>query len=115
MNRVEKKAVSMRKTISLIQEFMIVPQIIVMKENNFDEYSDFMKTTFPEFSSRYEALFGLVISGDNISILNIILNGLIKESRGEITRQEMEHEVGMGTMDAISYQNEDLINKMDAK
>ena len=90
---------------------MIDKNIIIMKERNYDEYVIYLKEVFPEFSTRYETLFGLVINGENLSILNLILNNLCKESRGEITKQEMEHEIGIGTMNAIEYMNTDLINK----
>ena len=71
MNKAETKSMNIRKTISLIQEFMVVDEIKTMKNDHFDDYTVYMKEIFPDFSTRFEALFGLVISGENVSAVNI--------------------------------------------
>jgi hypothetical protein len=112
MNYTEKKAQTIRKVICLIQEYIIQPSIVDMKQNNFQTYELHMKELFPDFEKIYPALFGIIINSEDSSMINIILNGLIKESRGEITSAEREEEVGKGVMDAIQYHNEVAINKV---
>lgn len=105
MNHTEKKAQAINNTVNLIREYIKQPEIIAMKEKNVEEFKNHMKSLFSEFAGVQPALFEITIMGEDTSMLDIILKGLIKNSKGLITKDEMEKEIGIGVMEAIEYSN----------
>lgn len=105
MNVTEKKASDIKKVILLIQEVMALPDFIELKTNNFEKYESDMKEMFQTFSEKFPALFDKVIKEESISMINIILNGHVKVSRGQLTMDQAEEEIGKGIMNGIAYDN----------
>jgi hypothetical protein len=82
MNISEKDIDDIKNTIILIQKFMKIPEISKLKNKNFEEYSDKLKSIFPCFEKNYSSLFKLVIQDRDLSCLDLILNGMLNISKG---------------------------------
>lgn len=101
MNNTEKKAKIYRETVHTISQYVLQPEMIILRDNNMDEFVVHMESLFPEFSKTQPALFGIAIRGENLDNMYLILNGLIERSRGNISHDEMEKTVGIGIMETI--------------
>lgn len=105
MNRTEQGASQIRKTIILIREVMEIPENKITKENDFEKYEKDMIEMFPVFAEKFPALFDKTIKDEDLSLLNIILTGHVKVSRGELTKEQAEEEIGKGVMNGLAYNN----------
>lgn len=61
-----------------ILEKMTEDDLIRTKQENFGLYKVILEKEFSEFSTRYPALFNLVISGENLEMLLIMIESLNK-------------------------------------
>lgn len=105
MNRTEEAAMQIRKTITLIREVIDLDEYRELKVNDNDKYVKDLTDMFPVFAEKFPALFGKAINEEDLSLLNVILNGHVKVSRGEITKEQGEEEIGKGVMNGIAYNN----------
>lgn len=101
MNNTEKKAKAYRETVHTISDYVLQPEMIQMKNNDFNAFEKHMQDLFPEFSKTQPALFGIAIKGENLENMYLILGGLVDRSRGIITHDEMEKKIGIGIMETI--------------
>ncbi len=65
-----------KKYKDLIRKYIETSEISEMKKNNYDEYIKYMYNKFIEFRSNYPVVFDILISGQNIEMLDIMLNDL---------------------------------------
>lgn len=65
-----------RKYKDLIIRYINTPEIIKMKNNDLNEYRKHMYDKFVEFRSSYPAIFDILISGQNIDMLDTMLSSL---------------------------------------
>ena len=65
-----------RKYKNLIIQYIQTPEIINMKNNNFNEFKKHMYDNFVEFRYNYPIVFDILISGQNIEMLDVMLNNL---------------------------------------
>ena len=103
MNRTEEPASQIRKTIVLIREVIDLDEFRELKISDKDKYERDLTEMFPVFAEKFPALFGKAINEEDLSLLNIILNGHVKVSRGELTKEQGEEEIGKGVMNGIAY------------
>ena len=101
MNNTEKKAKLIRDTVNTIIDYSNTERMKVLKRNNYDEYVKHIEDLFPEFNKTQPALLRLALDGENLNNLNIILNGLVDNSKGLLTKEEMEKKIGIGIIESI--------------
>ena len=105
MNITEHKASQIRKTIILIKEVIELADIKEIKEESQEKYEETLKEMFPVFAEKFPATFEKTINNEDLSLLNVVLNGHIKVSRGELTKEQAEEEIGKGVMNGLAYNN----------
>lgn len=76
-----------------ILEYMSSDEMINIQIKNFAEYQKRMEMQFPDFSTRYSALFDQIITGDNLEILFTMLESIEQIKSGNIDQADAEENI----------------------
>lgn len=98
----EMKIKNIRKTVSLIQEFVLLPEYVKMKKNNYENFYQHMISIFPVFHSKYPTLFEMVITGVDMKNLNKLLE-----------LHSKANETGLYGMKRSDYVGENFVKSFD--
>lgn len=79
---------TIKSTVAILKEFMRDPEVIKLRETNYEEYESLMKSTVPTFYSLYPCLLDLIIRNEDLSNLDIILNNMIKADKLKLVGTE---------------------------
>lgn len=101
MNRTEVRAKVIRDNIKLISKFIETDYYKKLKKDDYDKYTKELIGIFPSFAETYESIFTKLISGDDMEMVNLIIDSHIELSHGKITVEECEKRAGMGIMNGI--------------
>jgi hypothetical protein len=85
---------SIKNNITMIQKFMLIPDIKLLASTNQDLYKEKMKSIFTSFELNYPSLFELVISGDDLTPLEYMLSTMEKINNGETDKDRGEMSIG---------------------
>lgn len=96
-----------------ILEFMCNDDVYQMKNQNYDDYREMMKSKFKSFEEKYSRLFELIIRGDDITILFDMLGKIQKVKDNSITMKQAESELGESLAENYVYPN--LSHKQKSK
>jgi phage tail tube protein FII len=80
--------------VKLIQSKMSTDDMMFLKKFHPDEYENKMSEFVPEFKNTYYRLFKMIISGTDLSILDLFLNGIDNIETGEKTLNEVRNDLG---------------------
>ena len=83
-----------KKFIPVIQIKMNTPEFINLKKNNMQEYTSRMIKEFPKFNEEFPFIFKKIISGDDLSMLDIFFNKLSEVDSGQNTINNVRQELG---------------------
>ena len=84
----------MLDNIQEIMEYMYQDDIIMMRDNDFKEYSQHMEEKFQAFADEYYAVFHKLVSGEDIIPMLEMLAMIEKIKAGEYTFEEGEKIIG---------------------
>lgn len=78
----------------LIQQKMNTDEMIFLKKFHLEEYNQKMASFVPAFSEEYPQLYKMIISGADISILNLFLDNIDAIDSGEKTLNDARSDLG---------------------
>jgi len=95
MSEKEKIINQIKKTVVVLQELIKDPELIEMKEKNYEEFYQHMKNDIvPCFASLYPTIFELTIMGKDMSNLDVLLNLHKKAIKKNLTGEQRDDYVG---------------------
>jgi hypothetical protein len=83
-----------KDSISMIKKFISTPVFISLKKSNYNQYVKELETIFPIFAENYNSLFTILISGENVEMLDVMLDSIADIAAGKISKDEAEKELG---------------------
>lgn len=98
-----------------ILEYMNTDNIIKLKSENFEEYTQHMETKYFEFSNRYFGLFQKLISGEDITPLVSMLGAIENVKSGQISIEQAEESLGDMLAEEYIYPHLTKKQKKDIK
>ena len=94
MNYSQQDIKSIKENITMIQKFMLIPEIKLLASTDQDSYKEKMKSIFTSFELNYPSLFELIISGDDLTPLDFMLSTMQKINNGETDKDRGEMSIG---------------------
>jgi hypothetical protein len=85
-----------KENVNLIKQYIDTKKYKNLKEENYDKYCSDLKDLFPTFSKDYEYLFKKVINGEDLDMLDNIL-----EIMEKVKNNDFSEENGMKIFDEI--------------
>lgn len=79
--------------ITEIMEHMCTDEMMQLKKNDSKTYEEVMKTKYKDFVERYETMFDLIISGQDITMLLDMMIKVDKMKKGVLSREAAEEEL----------------------
>ena len=83
-----------KQYIKLLQMKMSKDEIIFLKKYHYDDYYKKMSDFVPEFKDNYPSLFQMIISGEDLSLLNIFFDKFNNIDNGTQTLNDARNELG---------------------
>lgn len=81
--------------VKLLQLKMNTDEMIFLKKYHEDEYEIKLAEFVPNFKEEYPSLFKMIISGQDLSILNEFLNNIEDIENGKKTLNDARNDLGM--------------------
>lgn len=89
-----------------ILEYMVSkPDVMELKNKNYNEYEKHMENMFPVFSSRYMGIFSKIINGEDITPLFEMLKKIDEIKKGNTTLEKVEKKLGENLAEKYIYPN----------
>jgi hypothetical protein len=83
-----------RKYVRLLQLKMDNDEMIFLKKYHYNEYETKMSQFVPQFKDNYPSLFQMIISGSNLTMLDLFLEKFTNIDEGKQTLNEARDELG---------------------
>ena len=83
-----------KQYVKILQLKMQKEDMIYLKENNYNEYLKIMSEYVPEFNDNYPSLFQMIISGADLSMLELFFEKFNNIDQGTQTLNEARDELG---------------------
>lgn len=89
-----KKSNMIKNYVRYTQQICSTAQFQELKRTSPKEYEDNLRKIFPTFARSFEALFEMVIRGDDMTMLNRMLDQYVGIKSGKIRRDVGEKKIG---------------------
>lgn len=83
-----------KQYVKILQLKMQKEDMIYLKENNFNDYLKIMGDYVPEFKDNYPSLFQMIVSGADLSMLELFFEKFNNIDQGRQTLNEARNELG---------------------
>jgi hypothetical protein len=83
-----------KQYVKILQLKMKKEDMIYLKEHNYNEYLKIMGEYVPEFKDNYPSLFQMIISGADLSMLELFYEKFNNIDQGKQTLNEARNELG---------------------
>ncbi len=94
---------SLLQTIANVLEYMCTDPMLDLKEQSPDVFEKHMEDKYPEFSTRYYAVFKKLLSGEDISPLFEMIAQIERIQSGAVSIEKAEEELGMQLANKYIY------------
>ncbi len=83
-----------KQYVKILQLKMQKEDMIYLKENNYNDYLKIMGDYVPEFKDNYPSLFQMIVSGADLSMLELFFEKFNNIDQGRQTLNEARNELG---------------------
>lgn len=104
-NTLINQIIGIKKLAYSIQEISQTHHFQYLKKSDPTKYRKDLMELAPLFVETYPTLFDVIIDGGDLAIMEIIFRGHIDRSKGKITDDQMDEQIGKKMCDLIFDEN----------
>jgi hypothetical protein len=96
---------SIRDTVDFLQQIVNTEKLKEMKEDNKNEYQNYLIQLFPTFYETYPTLFDNIIENKDLTFLEPMLEGIMKINGNKDLKDGIEKDLGEKLAEKYLYPN----------
>ena len=104
-NNINQEIQSIRDTVDFLQQIVNTQKLKEMRENNKNEYQNYLMQLFPTFYETYPTLFDNIIENKDLAFLEPMLEGIMKINENKDLKDDIEKDLGEKLAEKYLYPN----------